>query len=166
MGEIELCRPTGTKAEKYRVLREWVTQVLGEEQDPVAWMATFACLAHEAFGFLWIGFYRLVEGELVVGPYQGSLGCLRISVGKGVCGTAAARKETVVVEDVEAFPGHIRCDSRSRSEIVVPVLDRSGEVRAVLDVDSEVPGAFDETDRTELELILLAARGLPWAPTS
>jgi GAF domain-containing protein len=115
-----------------------------------------SCLLHHAFGHLWTGFYRVVEpGRLLrVGPYQGTLGCLEIAIGRGVCGTAAAGRRTVIVEDVHAFPGHIACDARSRSEIVVPVLDADGELLAVLDVDSERPAAFDAEDRTGLERLV------------
>jgi GAF domain-containing protein len=116
-------------------------------------MATMSCLLHQGFGHLWTGFYRVVEpGALLrVGPYQGNLGCLEIAFGRGVCGTAAAERRTVIVPDVERFPGHIACDARSRSEIVVPVTDASGVLIAVLDIDSEHPAAFDETDARWLE---------------
>jgi GAF domain-containing protein len=113
-------------------------------------------LIHHAFGHLWTGFYRVVEQDalLRVGPYQGTLGCLEIRIGRGVCGTAAAERRTVVVPDVHAFPGHIACDARSRSEIVVPVLDPSGELLAVLDIDSDEPAAFDDDDAAGLERIV------------
>jgi GAF domain-containing protein len=118
-------------------------------------MATVSCLVHHAFGHLWTGFYRVVEPRLLrVGPYQGTLGCLEIPFGKGVCGTAAAEARTVIVPDVAAFPGHISCDGRSRSEIVVPVRDRKGALIAVFDIDSERPHAFDERDQAGLERIL------------
>lgn len=130
-----------------------VDLVLDGIDDPIAAMATMSCLVHHAFGHLWTGFYRVVEKDrlLRVGPYQGTLGCLEIAFGKGVCGTAAAERRTLVVEDVHAFPGHITCDGRSRSEIVVPVLDAAGELVAVLDIDSDRPAAFDEVDREALE---------------
>lgn len=144
------------KPDAYAQLAEQLDAVLAGIDDPVASMATVSCLVHHAFGHLWTGFYRVVEpGRLLrVGPYQGTLGCLDIAFGRGVCGTAAAERRTVVVEDVHAFPGHIACDARSRSEIVVPVLDRSGALVAVFDVDSERPGAFDDDDRVGLERIL------------
>ena len=106
--------------------------------------------------FLWTGFYLVdpTRRELVVGPYQGSLGCLRIAFGRGVCGTAAARRQTVIVPDVHAFPGHIACDSRARSEIVVPVTDANGKLIAVLDVDSAEHDAFDDIDRVGLEAVV------------
>ena len=144
------------KPDAYAQLTEYVDAVLAGIHDPIAEMATVSCLVHHAFGHLWTGFYRVVEpGRLLrVGPYQGTLGCLDIAFGRGVCGTAAAERRTVVVEDVNAFPGHITCDARSRSEIVVPVVDRSGTLVAVFDVDSEYPGAFDDDDRAGLERLL------------
>src|SRR5688572_7634594 len=128
---------------------------MADTDDPVTAMATVSALLHHGFGFLWTGFYRVVSPELLrVGPYQGTLGCLEIPFGKGVCGTAAAERRTVVVEDVHQFPGHIACDARSRSEIVVPVLDARGELLAVLDVDSERVAAFDDDDRAGLERLV------------
>ena len=127
-------------------------------------MATVASMLHHAFPerFLWTGFYVVdahTPDELVVGPYQGTLGCLRIAFGRGVCGAAAASGETVVVDDVEAFPGHIACDARSRSEIVTPVRDASGVLIAVLDVDSAEVAAFDAVDRAGLERIVARVFG-------
>jgi L-methionine (R)-S-oxide reductase len=140
----------------YERLETHVAAVLEGVDDTVAEMATISCLVHHAFGHLWTGFYRVVEpGKLLrVGPYQGTLGCLEISFGRGVCGTAAAERRTLVVEDVTEFPGHITCDSRSRSEIVVPVLDANGHLIAVFDVDSEQAGAFDDDDAAGLERVL------------
>ncbi len=144
------------KGDAYAQLAEHVDAVLAGIDDPVAEMATVSCLVHHAFGHLWTGFYRVAEPDrlLRVGPYQGTLGCLEIPFGKGVCGTAAAERRTVVVEDVHAFPGHIACDGRSASEIVVPVFGPEGELLAVFDVDSERRGAFDDADREGLERIL------------
>jgi GAF domain-containing protein len=144
------------KPDAYAQLAEQVDAVLAGIDDRIAAMATVSCLVHHAFGHLWTGFYRVVEPDrlLRVGPYQGTLGCLDIAFGKGVCGTAAAERRTVVVEDVHAFPGHITCDARSRSEIVVPVVDRDGALIAVFDVDSERPAAFDDADREGLERIM------------
>lgn len=144
------------KPEAYAQLDAHVRLVLAGVDDPVAGMATVSCLVHHAFGHLWTGFYRVVEpGRLLrVGPYQGTLGCLEIAFGRGVCGTAAAEGRTVVVDDVEAFPGHIACDGRSRSEIVVPVRGPDGALLAVLDVDSERLAAFDDADRRGLERIV------------
>jgi len=126
--------------------------LLEGSHDAIAGMATTSALLHHAFGHLWTGFYRVVEPDrlLRVGPYQGSLGCQEITFGRGVCGTAAAERRTVVVPDVHAFPGHIACDARSRSEIVVPVFDRHGALLAVLDIDSAQPEAFGDADVTGL----------------
>jgi GAF domain-containing protein len=142
--------------EAYEELRIQTDAVLEGINDPVAAMATISSLIHNAFGHLWTGFYRVVEPErlLRVGPYQGTLGCLEIAFGKGVCGTAAAQRKTVIVEDVEKFPGHIACDARSRSEIVVPVFDQNRKLIAVLDIDSEETGSFSEEDREGLEKVM------------
>ena len=149
---------SAAKAERYRALAEEIDAVLEGEADRVARMATVAAmLAAGCKGFFWTGFYLVdpaKEAELVVGPYQGTLGCLRIAVGRGVCGVAAAQRRTVIAPDVDAFPGHIACDSRSRSEIVVPVFDAAGALLAVLDVDSLDLAAFDETDARGLEDIV------------
>ncbi len=146
------------KAERYAELAEEIASVLAGESNAVARMATVAAMLAQSFErFFWTGFY-LVDAtrpqELVVGPYQGTLGCLRIAFGRGVCGTAAAQGRTLIVPDVEAFPGHIACDSRSKSEIVVPVFGQGGRLLGVLDVDSAEPAAFDETDARWLEQIL------------
>jgi L-methionine (R)-S-oxide reductase len=144
------------KAAAYDTLVKHLTIAMEGIRDPIAGMATFSALVHHGFGHLWTGFYRVVEaGRLLrVGPYQGSLGCLEIAFGHGVCGTAAAERRTVIVEDVHAFPGHITCDARSRSEIVVPTFDADGALVAVLDIDSDRASAFDETDRIGLERML------------
>lgn len=145
-----------SRAEAYHELEAQIAAVLEGIDDQIAAMATIGALIHYGFGHLWTGFYRVVETDrlLRVGPYQGTLGCMEIQFGKGVCGTAAAERRTVIVDDVMAFPGHITCDPRSRSEIVVPVFDRSKNLIAVLDVDSEKLAAFDETDREGLERIV------------
>lgn len=129
--------------------------LLDGTDDPIAGMATTSALLHHAFGHLWTGFYRVVgPTTLRVGPYQGTLGCLDIAFGRGVCGTAAAERRTVVVGDVHTFPGHITCDPRSASEIVVPVFDRDGTLMAVLDIDSPVKGTFGDEDRRGLEQLV------------
>lgn len=156
MAEVTLDVRDLPKAEAYARLEEHLAAVLEGIDDEIAVMATVSCLLHHGFGHLWTGFYRVVEPDrlLRVGPYQGTLGCLEIAFGRGVCGTAAAERRTVVVPDVEAFPGHIACDGRSRSEIVVPVHGRDGGLIAVLDVDSASLAAFDDEDRSALERIV------------
>jgi len=148
------------KAARYAALAEEIAAVLSGETDRTARMATVAAMLAQAFEhFFWCGFYVVdvaKPAELVVGPYQGSLGCLRIAFGRGVCGTAAAERRTVIVDDVEAFPGHIACDIRSRSEIVVPVFDPGGALIAVLDLDAIELAAFDATDAAALEAIVAA----------
>ena len=144
------------KSRAYQELQGHCEAILQGIDDDIAGMSTIAALVHHAFGNLWTGFYRVVEpGQLLrVGPYQGSLGCIDIVFGRGVCGTAAAAKQTVIVDDVEKFPGHIACDARARSEIVVPVLGPKGDLLAVFDVDSERTAAFDDADKRGLEQIL------------
>ena len=143
-------------AEAYDELYTQMEAVLDGIEDPVAAMATVSALIHHGFGHLWTGFYRVVEADrlLRVGPYQGTLGCMEIEFGRGVCGTAATERRTVIVDDVSVFPGHITCDPRSRSEIVVPVHDRNDELIAVLDIDSDRPSTFGETDREGLERVM------------
>ena len=155
MAEITLDLRGLPKAEAYDELATQLESVLEGLDDEIAAMATMSALLHHGFGHLWTGFYRVVgPGLLRVGPYQGTLGCLEIAVGKGVCGTAAAEMRTVVVDDVHAFPGHITCDARSASEIVVPVRGRDGALIAVLDIDSSVKSAFDDEDREGLERLV------------
>ena len=140
------------KTEKYEMLYRQLESLLEDETDEIANMANTAALIHETFGFWWTGFYIVKDGQLVLGPFQGPVACTRIPYGKGVCGTAWERGESIVVPDVELFPGHIACSSLSRSEIVVPII-RNGEVVAVLDIDSKELACFDETDRSWLEKI-------------
>ena len=143
------------KPRAYELVHAAFDQVMGETDDPVTAMATISALLHHGFGFLWTGFYRVVSPDLLrVGPYQGTLGCLEIRFGKGVCGTAATERRTVIVADVREFPGHITCDARSRSEIVVPVFGAGGELLAVLDIDSERANTFDADDRAGLERLV------------
>ncbi|MCQ2182640.1 MAG: GAF domain-containing protein [Bacteroidales bacterium] len=140
------------KEEKYQETLASAESLLSGESDMIAGMANLSSLLHEAFGFFWTGFYRVCGDELILGPFQGPLACTRIPYGKGVCGCAWQRRETVVVPDVEKFPGHIACSSLSRSEIVVPVW-KEEVVVAVLDIDSKELGTFDEVDRGYLEKI-------------
>ena len=144
------------KARAYAELQGHLDAILNGVDDEVASMATLAALLHHSFGHLWTGFYRVVKpGQLLrVGPYQGSLGCLDITFGRGVCGNAAAERKTLIVPDVEKYAGHITCDARARSEIVVPVLGRHGDLIAVLDVDSDRLNAFDVEDARGLEQLV------------
>ncbi|MEQ8178998.1 MAG: GAF domain-containing protein [Amphiplicatus sp.] len=146
------------KKARYAEVEKEIAAVLEGETNLVARMATVSNILHHAFDhYFWTGFYVVdpeKPEELVVGPYQGTLGCLRIPFGKGVCGAAAARRETVIVPDVHEFPGHIACDARSESEIVVPVYDRGGALIAVFDVDSDRKAQFDTVDQAGLEKII------------
>lgn len=141
-----------TKQERYETLLPQIVATVDGETDIIANMANVSAMLQETFRFWWTGFYRVVGGELVLGPFQGPMACTRIRKGRGVCGTAWAKAETQLVPDVDKFPGHIACSSASRSEIVVPII-REGEVVAVLDIDSDRLDAFDETDRRYLEQI-------------
>lgn len=144
---------TGSDKQKiYESLYRQIESVIEGEDDAIANMANVSSLIHEAFGFWWTGFYIVKDGVLVLGPFQGPVACTRIPFGKGVCGTAWERQETVVVPDVHLFPGHIACSSFSRSEIVVPIFDGT-TVKAVLDIDSKKLATFDETDSKWLEKI-------------
>lgn len=143
----------GGKEEKYTLLYKQIESVTEEESDVIANMANIASMIHQTFGFWWTGFYRVVDKELLLGPFQGPLACSRITYGKGVCGTAWKEQKSEVVPDVDKFPGHIACSSASKSEIVVPVF-LNGEVVAVLDIDSEHYNTFDNTDKEWLERIV------------
>jgi len=143
----------GTKEEQYHSVIPQIKALMEGEPDLVANMANVTAALKEQFGWLWVGFYLVKNEELVLGPFQGPVACTRIRKGKGVCGACWQREETVIVEDVEKFPGHIACSSLSKSEIVVPVI-RKNKVLAVLDVDSESMSSFDETDKQFLEEIV------------
>ena len=149
----ELTIAKGSKKDKYALLYKQIVAVVASESDPIANMANVAAMIHQTFGFWWTGFYRVMGGELVLGPFQGPLACSRIKHGKGVCGTAWKEQTTQVVPDVELFPGHIACSSLSRSEIVVPVW-HDGVISAVLDIDSEHLATFDHIDQEWLERIV------------
>jgi GAF domain-containing protein len=145
---------SGSKAEIYEELVRQTRGLLEAERDLIANAANLAALIWQLVPDLnWAGFYVLKGGELVLGPFQGKPACVRIAVGKGVCGTAAARRETVLVEDVHAFPGHIACDSASNSELVVPLI-KGGEIKGVLDLDSPKFSRFDDEDRLAFETIV------------
>lgn len=149
----ELKIASGTKEDKYTLLYKQVAEVVRYENDGIALMANVAAMIHHTFGFWWTGFYRVIGNELVLAPFQGPMACSRIAYGKGVCGTAWQRGESIVVEDVEQFPGHIACSSLSRSEIVVPIYNKDNDIIAVLDIDSEHLATFDDVDRLYLEKI-------------
>jgi len=142
-----------TKEEKYRLLVEQIQALIAGETDSVAVMANVCAAIHETMQFFWTGFYRIHDGELLLGPFQGPVACMHIGYGRGVCGTAWQQRQTIIVPDVEQFPGHIACSSLSRSEIVVPVFSADGDVRAVLDIDSRDLATFDDTDARYLETI-------------
>lgn len=147
----------GTKAEMYEALLPQIASVVETENDEIANMANIAAMIQETFHFWWTGFYRVMPTDkgvqLVLGPFQGPLACTRINKGKGVCGIAWEQKKTQIVPDVDLFPGHIACSSASKSEIVVPVINNEGTVKAVLDIDSEELNTFDETDDFYLQKI-------------
>ena len=141
------------KESRYKELYEQVAAVTKGETDVIANMANTVALIHEGFGFWWTGFYIVKGDELVLGPFQGPFACTRIAYGKGVCGTSWKRKESIIVPDVEDFPGHIACSSLSRSEIVIPLF-KNGSITAVLDIDSKELSTFDKTDQFWLEKIV------------
>ena len=150
MHEISIPESTG-KPELYRELQSQLAGLLEGERDPIANAANTAALMYHTLPDVnWVGFYLFQDGVLVLGPFQGKPACVRIALGKGVCGTAASQRESVVVPDVEAFPGHIACDSASRSELVIPLISGSA-LLGVLDLDSPLPGRFDEADRIGCE---------------
>ena len=153
MAETIYVRSEADKEEKYKELMPQLAALVGSETDEVANMANLSAALKQAFGFFWVGFYRVVGEELVLGPFQGPVACTRIRRGKGVCGTAWAEGRTIVVEDVEQFPGHIACSSESKSEIVVPVV-REGQIVGVLDIDSDCLRTFDAIDASRLEEIV------------
>lgn len=145
------------KIEKYKLLYEQVKALIQTEKDEIANMSNIAAIIHETFKFWWTGFYRVINNELVLGPFQGPIACTRIGYGKGVCGTAWKEGKTIVVEDVHQFPGHIACSSASKSEIVVPIF-KDSHVVGVLDIDSENLATFDNIDKEWLEKIIELAQ--------
>jgi L-methionine (R)-S-oxide reductase len=155
--DLQIAR--GSKTEQYAALLPQIKALLEGETDGTANLANIAAALKEQFGWLWVGFYLVRQGELVVGPFQGPVACTRIRKGRGVCGTSWAEERTLIVPDVEAFPGHIACSSLSRSEIVVPIRGKEGVV-GVLDVDSVELGAFDEEDQRWLEEVVSSIPGV------
>lgn len=148
--ETSFKQTTSNKAERYRLFLPQFELLISDEKEEVSVLANTAAALREAFDFFWVGFYLVQDGQLILGPFQGSTACYRIHKGKGVCGTSWAEARTLVVPDVEQFPGHIACSSLSRSEIVVPIL-ADGQVKGVLDIDSDLLNSFDDTDRHYLE---------------
>ena len=153
MAEELIISNNAGKRERYETLLPQIKALTETEPDLTANLANVAAALKQTFGFFWVGFYLVRDNELVLGPFQGPIACTRIGIGKGVCGTSWKQKQTLLVPDVEAFPGHIACSSDSRSEIVVPAF-KNNEVFLVLDVDSDRLNDFDETDRTFLEEVM------------
>lgn len=153
MAEELILTPGITREERYREILPQVEAVITGETNFIANLANVSAILKEAHNFFWVGFYRMMEGELVLGPFQGPLACTRIALSRGVCGASATQQKTLIVPDVEKFPGHIACSSASRSEIVVPLIV-NGQTMLILDVDSDVYDDFSETDQTYLEQIM------------
>lgn len=153
MAEESPSSEQANKPERYQELEKQVRSLLSGESDPIARMANLCAAISDSFDFHWTGFYRVVGDELVLGPFQGPVACSRIAYGKGVCGTAWKENRSIIVDDVDAFPGHIACSAFSRSELVVPVRS-NGRIIAVLDLDSDRISGFDETDRIGMERLV------------
>lgn len=153
MSEQLIFTQNASREQIYQEVLPQIAAVMADEPDEIANMANVAAILREAFGFFWVGFYRIIENELVLGPFQGPLACTRIKMGKGVCGTTALKQETIIVPDVEAFPGHIACSSASKSEIVIPFV-KGGKTLFVLDIDSDSLNDFSEVDKQYLEKIV------------
>ncbi len=153
MSEQLIFTQNANRTQIYQEILPQIQAVMANEPDEIANMANVAAILREAFGFFWVGFYRNIENELVLGPFQGPLACTRIKIGKGVCGTTALKQATIIVPDVHVFPGHIACSSASKSEIVVPCV-KAGITTFVLDVDSDSLADFSEVDKVFLEQIV------------
>ncbi len=154
MAETLLLPTSASRAEVYEALYPQLEALVASESDLIANLANVAAALKEAFGFFWVGFYLVKEGQLVLGPFQGPIACTRIPFHKGVCGACYTQQETIVVPDVDQFPGHIACSSASRSEVVVPVFHRNGTVAMVLDVDSDQLDDFGQADAEGLEKVM------------
>ncbi len=163
MAESITLTPNATKEERYKEMLPQLKAVLEVEDDLIANLANTCAILKEAFDFFWVGFYINKEDELVLGPFQGPLACTRISFGKGVCGTAASEQRTLVVPDVERFPGHIACSADSKSEIVLPLIV-GGHTKMVLDIDSDLLDDFDETDAHYLEEVMYIIGKIHYKP--
>ena len=155
MADEIIIKATANKAEKYQSLTPQIEALIADEPSLIANMANVTAALKEVFNFFWIGFYLVEDDTLVLGPFQGPIACTRIGHGKGVCGKAWLSKKTVLVANVDEFPGHITCNSGSRSEIVVPAIDAHGTVKFVLDIDSDKLNDFDDTDKSYLEKIIM-----------
>lgn len=154
MAEELIIAQSSQKEERYKTLLPQIEALIGDEPNRIANMANVAAALKETFNFFWVGFYLVEVKELVLGPFQGPIACTRIKPGKGVCGTSWSQKKTMLVPNVDEFPGHIACSSDSKSEIVVPGINTSGEVEFVLDVDSDQLGDFDQVDQVYLEQVV------------
>lgn len=143
----------GTKEEKYEALLPQIKALVESEPDAIANLANITAVLKQTFGWFWVGFYLVKDNELVLGPFQGTLACTRIKKGKGVCGASWQNEETIIVEDVDKFPGHIACSSDSKSEIVIPIYNKDKKIAAVLDVDDDAYASYDNTDKKYLELL-------------
>ncbi len=161
MAENVFVPTEASKLEKYTTIRPQIRSLVTGEPDLVANLANVTAVLKEVFGFFWVGFYLMKGGDLVLGPFQGPLACTRIELGRGVCGAAAQRKETILVPNVDEFPGHIACSSASRSEVVVPLM-RDGVVLGVLDVDSDQLDDFDGVDVEQLEAMMAEVVEICW----
>jgi L-methionine (R)-S-oxide reductase len=153
MSEELIIASTSDKEETYNTLLPQLEALVAGESDVIANLSNIAAALKQSMNFFWVGFYLVKEQQLVLGPFQGPIACTRIDIGKGVCGTSWQKRETIVVADVEKFPGHIACNSASKSEIVLPAY-KDGEVYLVLDVDSDSLAAFNETDKSYLERVM------------
>lgn len=153
MAEELIISTSESKAEKYRTLIPQLEALVGDEKDAIANLANIAAALRQTMNFFWVGFYIVKDDQLVLGPFQGPIACTRIAFGKGVCGTSWKEQKTILVPDVELFPGHIACNSASKSEIVLPAF-KNGSVALVLDVDSDVLNDFDNTDKEALEKVM------------
>ncbi|MDR0395043.1 MAG: GAF domain-containing protein [Tannerella sp.] len=160
MAEQLIIPQTGNREEKYRSLIPQIEALIGNEADLIAGLANTAAALYQTFGFFWAGFYLVKESELVLAPFQGPVACTRIKYGRGVCGAAWESARTIMVPDVEKFPGHIACNAESKSEIVVPLIS-DGTVFGVLDIDSNRLNDFDETDQKYLEIVCRMIAGIP-----
>jgi GAF domain-containing protein len=154
MAENLFIPQNASREEKYVALWPQLQALVEGETDYVANLSNIAAALHQAFSFFWVGFYIVKNDKLMLGPFQGTIACMEIPYGKGVCGTAWEKRETIIVDDVDSFPGHITCSSLSKSEIVLPLFDKQNNVFAVLDIDSECLNTFDKTDSYYLEEII------------